>query len=106
MYSISKAIVGSRRHGLNSFLINIGCGLSPGPISTSLSSSSDVNPYPNFLSSVKSTLLSVFYGCPPKGIPKVVNLGEETPRSGTRKCKEHKIKIGSGREVRNTLRPI
>jgi hypothetical protein len=25
------------------------------------------------------------------GIPKVVSLGEETPRSGTRRCKDHKI---------------
>jgi hypothetical protein len=32
-----------------------------------------------------------FTGCPPRGIPVVVSLGEETPRSGTRRCKEHKI---------------
>jgi hypothetical protein len=32
-----------------------------------------------------------FTGCPPRGILKVVSLGEEMPRSGTRKCKEHKI---------------
>jgi hypothetical protein len=32
-----------------------------------------------------------FTGCPPKGIPKVVSSGEETPRSGTRRYKEHKI---------------
>jgi hypothetical protein len=31
-----------------------------------------------------------FTSCPPRGIPKVVSLGEETPRSGTRRCKEHK----------------
>jgi hypothetical protein len=31
-----------------------------------------------------------FTGCPPRGIPKVVSLGEETPRSGTRRCNEHK----------------
>jgi hypothetical protein len=31
-----------------------------------------------------------FTGCPPKDMPKVVSLGEETPRSGTRRCKEHK----------------
>jgi hypothetical protein len=31
-----------------------------------------------------------FTGCPPRGIPKVVSLDEETPRSGTRRCKEHK----------------
>jgi hypothetical protein len=24
-----------------------------------------------------------FTGCPPRGIPEVINLGEETPRSGT-----------------------
>jgi hypothetical protein len=30
-----------------------------------------------------------FTGCPPRGIPKVVSLGEEKPRSGTRRCKEH-----------------
>jgi hypothetical protein len=32
-----------------------------------------------------------FTGCPSKGIPKVVSLGEETPRSGTRRCKEHRF---------------
>jgi hypothetical protein len=32
-----------------------------------------------------------FIGCPPRGIPKVVSLGWETLRSGTRRCKEHKI---------------
>jgi hypothetical protein len=32
-----------------------------------------------------------FTGWPPKGIPKVVSLGVETPRSGTRRYKEHKI---------------
>jgi hypothetical protein len=32
-----------------------------------------------------------FTGCPPRDIPEVVSLGEETPRSGTRRCKEHKI---------------
>jgi hypothetical protein len=31
-----------------------------------------------------------FTGCPPRGRPKVVSLDEETPRSGTRRCKEHK----------------
>jgi hypothetical protein len=47
-----------------------------------------------------------FTGCPPRGIPEVINLGEETPRSGTWRCKEHKIYTGSGREVRKTLRPV
>jgi hypothetical protein len=37
------------------------------------------------------TFCRCFTGCPPRGIPKVVSLGEETPRSGTRRCKEHKI---------------
>jgi hypothetical protein len=32
-----------------------------------------------------------FTGCPPRGIPEVVSLGEETLRSGTRSCNEHKI---------------
>jgi hypothetical protein len=31
-----------------------------------------------------------FTGCPPRDIPKVVSLGDDTPRSGTRRCKEHK----------------
>jgi hypothetical protein len=31
-----------------------------------------------------------FTGCSPRGIPKVVSLGEETSRSETRRCKEHK----------------
>jgi hypothetical protein len=35
--------------------------------------------------------VSVFYRLPPRGIPEVVSLGEETPRSETRRCKEHKI---------------
>jgi hypothetical protein len=39
---------------------------------------------------VWDTNLSVFYRLPTEGIPKVVSLGEETPRSGTRRCKEHK----------------
>jgi hypothetical protein len=30
-----------------------------------------------------------FTGCPLKGIPAMVSLGWETPRSGTRRCKEH-----------------
>jgi hypothetical protein len=32
-----------------------------------------------------------FTSCPPRDMPKVVSLGEGTPRSGTRRCKEHKI---------------
>jgi hypothetical protein len=32
----------------------------------------------------------VFYRMTPRGMPKVVSLGEEMPRSGTRRCKEHK----------------
>jgi hypothetical protein len=32
-----------------------------------------------------------FTGCLPRDIPEVVSLGEETPRSGTRRCKEQKI---------------
>jgi hypothetical protein len=32
-----------------------------------------------------------FTGCPPRDIPKVVSFGEETPRSGTRRCKEHRM---------------
>jgi hypothetical protein len=31
-----------------------------------------------------------FTDCPLRGIPKVVSLGEETPRLGTRRCKEQK----------------
>jgi hypothetical protein len=34
--------------------------------------------------------LSVFYRLPIEGIPKAVSLGEETSRSETRRCKEHK----------------
>jgi hypothetical protein len=49
-----------------------------------------------FTTGIRASLLKgpwcpYFTGCPPKGIPKVVNLDEEMPRSGTRRCKEHKI---------------
>jgi hypothetical protein len=54
--SFSKAIISSRRHGLNFLLMNVGRGLSPGPLSTSSSSSADVNPYPSFPSSVELML--------------------------------------------------
>ena len=37
-------------------LINVGRGLSPGPMSISSSSSADVNPYPSFPSPAKSML--------------------------------------------------
>jgi hypothetical protein len=52
-YSFSKAIVGSRRDESNFLLINVGRGLSPGPMSISSSSSADMNPYPSFPSPVK-----------------------------------------------------
>jgi hypothetical protein len=39
---------------------------------------------------VLGSVCRCFTGCPPRGIPKVVSLGEETPRSGIRRCKEHK----------------
>jgi hypothetical protein len=55
-YSFNKAIIGSRKHGRNFLLTNIGRGLSPGPISISSSSSANVNTYPSFPSSVKSIL--------------------------------------------------
>jgi hypothetical protein len=55
---------------------------------------------------VGSTRCRYFTGCPPRNIPEVVSLGEKTPRSVTRKYKKHKIWTGSGREVRNTLRPV
>jgi hypothetical protein len=32
-----------------------------------------------------------FTACPPRGIPEVVSLGRVTPRSGTRRCKQHKV---------------
>jgi hypothetical protein len=38
-----------------------------------------------------SPLCRYFTGCPPRGVPEVVSLGEETPRLGTRRCKEDKI---------------
>jgi hypothetical protein len=56
VYSFSKAIIGSYKHRRKFLLTNVGRGLSPGLISTSLSSSADVNLYPSFPSSVKSTL--------------------------------------------------
>jgi hypothetical protein len=52
-YSFSKAIIGSRRDGSNFLLTNVGRGLSSGPMSTSSSSSADVNLYPSFTSSAK-----------------------------------------------------
>jgi hypothetical protein len=55
-YSFNKAIIGSRKHRCNFLLTNVGRGLSPEPISIFSSSSADVNPYPCFPSSVKSTL--------------------------------------------------
>src|SRR6185436_14013330 len=55
-YSFNSAIIGSCRLGSNLLLINVGRGLSPGPISTSSKSSADVNPYPNLSSPVKSTM--------------------------------------------------
>jgi hypothetical protein len=53
-YSFSKAIIGSCRDGSNFLLTNVGRGLSPGPMSTSSSTSADVNPYPSFPLSAKS----------------------------------------------------
>jgi hypothetical protein len=41
--------------------------------------------------SSEQAYVSVFYRLPTEGIPEVVSLGEETPRLGTRRCKEHKI---------------
>jgi hypothetical protein len=38
----------------------------------------------------RDNLCRCFTSCPSRGIPKVVSLGEETLRSGTRRCKEHK----------------
>jgi hypothetical protein len=63
-------------------------------------------PLMDILHSRDTTGCRCFTGCPPKGIPKVVSLGKKTPRSGTRRCKEHKTWTGSGRETRNTLRPV
>jgi hypothetical protein len=51
---LRKAIIGSRRDRSNFLLTNVGRGLSPGPMSTSSSSSADVSPYPSFPSSIKS----------------------------------------------------
>jgi hypothetical protein len=53
-YSFSKAIIVSRRDRSNFLLINVGRGLSPRPMSTSSSSTVDVNPYPSFPSFAKS----------------------------------------------------
>src|SRR6185503_747670 len=53
-YSFSSVIISSRKAGSNLLLINVGRGLSPGPMSTSSKSSADVNPYPSLPSSKKS----------------------------------------------------
>src|SRR3954464_9207350 len=55
-YYFNKAIIGPRRFGSNFLLINVGRGLSPGPMSISSSSSAEVNPYPSFPSPAKSML--------------------------------------------------
>jgi hypothetical protein len=41
-------------------------------------------------------LCRCFTGCPLRDIPEVAILGKETPRSETRRCKEHKILDGFG----------
>src|SRR3954464_11674658 len=55
-YFFKRAIIGPGKLGSNFLLINVGRGLSPGPMSISSSSSADVNPYPSFPSPVKSML--------------------------------------------------
>jgi hypothetical protein len=59
--------------GSNFLLINVDRGLSPGPMSTSSSSSSDVNPYPSFPSSAKS--LQIDKECDKKKFQPIVKIG-------------------------------